>query len=328
MKVLIVGEYGKDIKSNVFQLIRDGDELMIDSCGGTLKDGKASFDSLVGSDISGTVYGACYSSATLSLMACRKRFGTPNSSYLIHFPVGRFEGDAEAMKAYAQELEAIQSSVVDIYEKNLLIPREEIMALMSENKRIDAVEAKRIGLIQEIINLNDIKMSFKGEFGKLLNDVKMIFSDVTAPEEKMSITLQTTCSQELTFDVDTQPEIIVGTGVTLAGKAFDGVFVCCDQKYTVVAGKVSMIEPTEEIDQAAMDSMQMELKGVIETMTTFKTKEQELMQSVQSKDQEIAALTAKVTELEKMNFTEKKPEDVPANEDSKQVMWKYKNKNK
>ena len=112
--------------------------------------------------ILGIVTGLCGSSATFILLHCTKRFGFPNSRFLIHSS----EMGGVALKTNPAsrtireqlnaDLEATHEQVTQMYMRKLKLSREEVekLTLRGEqafNAEMWAPEALEIGLIQEIV---------------------------------------------------------------------------------------------------------------------------------------------------------------------------------
>lgn len=127
----------------------------INSLGGFVDDGLAIHDALAAHDaeIETHVTGMTASAATIIAQAGDKRFMSDNALYLIHKAWGLTIGNAMDMLAAAEDLEAIDGRITNIYMKRSGKTQDEVNELMNANagagKWIDADEALEAGLIDE-----------------------------------------------------------------------------------------------------------------------------------------------------------------------------------
>ena len=120
-QIILTGEINKDLADQIVRqlLILDTDDskapiyMYIDSPGGDVDAGFAIFDMI--RFVKAPVYligmGLVASAATLVLLAVPKdkRFGLPNSRYLIHQPLGGMKGVASDIEIYARDMEKIRA---------------------------------------------------------------------------------------------------------------------------------------------------------------------------------------------------------------------------
>lgn len=160
--ILVSGEINKSLAERVVRqlfLLEDaGDDpvrVFIDSPGGDADAGYAIFDML--RFITPPVYtvgmGLVASAGALILLAAEKerRFGLPNSHYLIHQPSSGMRGVATDIEIHAREIERTRERI------NVLIAEETGQAIEKVAKDTDrdfwmgAEEAKDYGLINRIV---------------------------------------------------------------------------------------------------------------------------------------------------------------------------------
>lgn len=133
-------------------------ELLINSPGGSVAEGWAIVDKLraTGKRITATIEGTCASMASVVLLAASERRAYPHATLLIHnpfFPEFSLADayDAEALRRLADSLDEDTRKILDFYVERTGASREELAALMAEDKSVDMTRAKELGFIQEII---------------------------------------------------------------------------------------------------------------------------------------------------------------------------------
>lgn len=152
----------KDIDEFVEQMDADDGsiELHIFCDGGSVMEGWAIYDKLraTGKDITAIVEGKAASMATVVLMAAPKerRKAYKSAQVCVHNPwvPGYSLGDqmtADDLQRAADDLKQQQDKILDLYVERCGCDREEMQALMDEDKYIGADEAKSLGIIGEII---------------------------------------------------------------------------------------------------------------------------------------------------------------------------------
>lgn len=134
-------------------------DLRIFCDGGNVIEGWAIYDRLraTGKDISVIVEGKAASMATIIMMAAPKdkRKAYSNTIFKVHNPwIDGFylhEVNADGLRKAADDLQREQDKMLDLYEERCECSREEMQALMDEDKWIGTDEAIRMGLIAEVI---------------------------------------------------------------------------------------------------------------------------------------------------------------------------------
>ncbi len=297
MKIL-QGEIGFDLLLTDFEGVKS---VMINSPGGSLFEGLAMYDFVKSSDIEVGIIGLSASAATLPLIASGKRWGTPNSRYLIHNPWSMAIGDAESVAKTAKELKAEQDRALQLYVQHLNGTAEELQALMNEERILDAKEALELGLINEIREYNTgsqeepegsdvkniynkFKMSFKMKdeqkeelsgFGKKLDQILNFLS----PAPKMLV-VQDVNGTEIDFGdaVETEEQIAVGANATVDGAPASGDYVVASgETYVFDGGELTEIKPASEEEESNE-----EMEAVQEENTQLKNDAVELNETIQN----------------------------------------------
>ena len=131
--------------------------------GGSCMEGWAMYDRLrqSGKEISVTVEGKAASMATVIMMAApkKRRKCYQNASLCVHNPwmdayyVGNCgRATADDLQKAADSLREEQNRILDLYVERCGCDRDEMQALMDEDKYIDPERAKELGLVDEILS--------------------------------------------------------------------------------------------------------------------------------------------------------------------------------
>lgn len=161
--VLLVGEVEKDLSEKVVRqlLLLDSISeepitLLIDSPGGDVYAGFSIFDVIrfIKSPVKIVGIGLVASAAALILIAVQKerRFGLPNSSYLIHQPLSGMNGVATEIEIHARELEKTRARINEIIAEATGQPLEKITKDTDRDFWMNAAEATEYGLIGKVIS--------------------------------------------------------------------------------------------------------------------------------------------------------------------------------
>lgn len=135
-------------------------DMRLHCAGGDVIEGWAMVDKLraTGKEICATIEGQCASMATVLLCAAPKenRRAYPHAQILIHDPYIPEYTLADAYRAedlekIAADLRANTEKILDFYVERTGANREELAALMKDDKWIDTAEAQRLGFISGII---------------------------------------------------------------------------------------------------------------------------------------------------------------------------------
>ena len=152
----------KDVDEFVASIPKDDNkiEVRLFCDGGQCSEGWAIYDKLraTGKEITCIVEGKAASMATVILMAAPKerRLAYSSAKILVHNPYvpGWALGDALTvadLQKVEQSLQSEQSKMLDLYVERCGCDREQMQALMNEDKFISVEQAKELGLIGEII---------------------------------------------------------------------------------------------------------------------------------------------------------------------------------
>ena len=160
--VLLVGEVDKDLSEKVVRqlLLLDSMSeepitLLIDSPGGDVYAGFSIFDVIrfIKAPVRIVGIGLVASAAALILLAVPKerRFGLPNSSYLIHQPLSGMNGVATEIEIHARELEKTRARIKEIIAEATGQQLEKITKDTDRDFWMNAPEAMQYGLIGKVI---------------------------------------------------------------------------------------------------------------------------------------------------------------------------------
>ncbi|MCR5225415.1 MAG: ATP-dependent Clp endopeptidase proteolytic subunit ClpP [Alphaproteobacteria bacterium] len=127
----------------------------INSPGGVVTSGLSIYDTMqyISPDVTTLCMGQAASMGSLLLTAGAKgkRYSLPNSRVMIHQPSGGFRGQATDIEIHAKEILTLRSRLNKIYEKHTGMPLSEIEKAMERDNFMSPEEAKKFGLIDEII---------------------------------------------------------------------------------------------------------------------------------------------------------------------------------
>lgn len=135
-------------------------DIRLHCSGGLVSEGWAIYDKLraSGKKIEATVEGKCASMATVVLMAAPKeaRKALPSARILVHNPyiAGYALGDAvtaQVLREEAERMQVEQDKILDLYVERCGCDRDEMQALMDEDKTITVERAMELGLIGEVL---------------------------------------------------------------------------------------------------------------------------------------------------------------------------------
>ena len=277
-------------------------DLTINCRGGMTDEALAMYDALraTGKEITAEVIGECSSAATLLLLAAKKeaRRAHPNATILIHNPyiAGYVEGDAKRISGIAESLDNVTNRFLDIYVERTGASREELKALMDEDKPINVKRAIELGFIAEEIlpisatnkqpKLYD-KMSFREKLKNAFNAFR------TALDIK-AMTLETADGKTLELEKESG-EPVVGDVVI----SEDGEYLMPDGSTIVVEdGVISEIRPAEETETDAERGKETDTGESAEEGESDESSAEidRLKAEIEEKDKEIEELKKKLDE--------------------------------
>jgi len=167
-QIILSGEINKELAEKIARqlliLEADSDEpirIFIDSPGGDADAGYAIFDMIrfINAPVITIGMGLIASAASIILLAAPKerRFGFPNSRYLIHQPMSGMQGVTTEIEIHAQELEKMRMKINEMIAKETGKSVEKVAKDTDRDYWLDAEEAKKYGLISKIcINRKDL----------------------------------------------------------------------------------------------------------------------------------------------------------------------------
>jgi len=130
--------------------------LYINSPGGSVTAGLAILDTMnhIKNDVSTVCVGMAASMAAVILSAGKKgkRFSLPNSEIMIHQPSGGVEGQASDIEISAKRIVRTRALTNKILSKNTGQPLAKIEKDVDRDFFMDADEAKKYGIIDDVVN--------------------------------------------------------------------------------------------------------------------------------------------------------------------------------
>lgn len=131
-------------------------DVYINSPGGSVVDGLAIYDTmqLIKPQVSTICVGLAASMGAILLAggAPGKRYALPNSKMLIHQPWGGFRGQASDIEIHAREMMETKKRLINILHKHTGQSIKQIEKDSDRDYFMDPEEAKKYGLIDQIIN--------------------------------------------------------------------------------------------------------------------------------------------------------------------------------
>jgi ATP-dependent Clp protease protease subunit len=135
----------------------------INSPGGIVTSGLSIYDTMqyVTPEVTTVCMGQAASMVSLLLVAGTKgkRFSLPNSRIMIHQPSGGFHGQATDVAIHAREILDLRMRLNKIYEKHTKMQLAEIEKAVERDNFMTPEEAKKLGLIDDIIDKRKTTLS-------------------------------------------------------------------------------------------------------------------------------------------------------------------------
>ena len=136
-------------------------QMYINSPGGVIYAGLAVYDTMqwLRPDVSTFCMGMAMSMGAVLLAAGEhgKRYALPNSTILIHQPLGGAEGQATDIEITAREILRLRRSLYEILAKHTGQPMERIVQDSDRNYYLTASQAVEYGLIDEVLGTEEEK---------------------------------------------------------------------------------------------------------------------------------------------------------------------------
>ena len=156
--LFIVGEINDELANSIVAHLlylnskdsRKPITLYINSPGGVITSGLAIYDTmkLVKAPVHTIGYGMCASMASFLLSMGDKRSVLPNTTIMIHQPLGGAQGQATDIAIHAEHILKIKEKLTKILAENSNQPYDVVKA---DTNYLDAKEALDMGLVDEII---------------------------------------------------------------------------------------------------------------------------------------------------------------------------------
>ena len=130
--------------------------IYINSPGGSITDGLAIYD--VMNKIKCPVITVCVgmaASMAAFLLSCGsrgKRYCLPNSTVMIHQPIGGVQGQAAEIKIVATRILNLYDKLAEIMSKNSFIDKETMKEALDRDNYLTPEEAMKMGLVDKIID--------------------------------------------------------------------------------------------------------------------------------------------------------------------------------
>jgi len=128
----------------------------INSPGGVVTSGMAMYDTMqyIKPQVSTVCIGQAASMGSLLLTAgaAGKRFALPNARIMIHQPSGGAQGQATDIEIQAREILRLRANLNNIYVKHTGRKLADIEKAMERDNFMSSEEAKKFGLIDEVVN--------------------------------------------------------------------------------------------------------------------------------------------------------------------------------
>lgn len=132
--------------------------IYINSPGGSITSGMSIYDTMnfVKSNVITIGLGMCASMAAFLLSSGYKRYALPNTEIMIHQPLGGAQGQATDIKIAAERIIKLKEKLNKILAKNTNQTYEKITADTERDNFLNSKEALKYGLIDKIIEKNEI----------------------------------------------------------------------------------------------------------------------------------------------------------------------------
>ncbi|WP_311028453.1 ATP-dependent Clp protease proteolytic subunit [Mesorhizobium koreense] len=133
--------------------------LYINSPGGMVTSGFAIYDTMryIKCPVSTVCIGTARSMASFLLMAGTpgRRIALPNSSVVVHQPLGGFQGQASDIERHAEDIVKTKKRMIALYAKHCGRSVEEVERTLDRDYFMTAEEAKAWGLVDHVYDTRD-----------------------------------------------------------------------------------------------------------------------------------------------------------------------------
>jgi ATP-dependent Clp protease protease subunit len=133
--------------------------LYINSPGGMVTSGFAIYDTMryIRCPVSTVCIGTARSMASFLLMAGTPghRIALPNSSVVVHQPLGGFQGQASDIERHAEDIVKTKKRMIALYAKHCGRSAEEVERTLDRDYFMNAEEAKAWGIVDHVYDTRD-----------------------------------------------------------------------------------------------------------------------------------------------------------------------------
>jgi ATP-dependent Clp protease protease subunit len=133
--------------------------LYINSPGGMVTSGFAIYDTMryIKCPVSTVCIGTARSMASFLLMAGTpgRRIALPNSSVVVHQPLGGFQGQASDIERHAEDIVKTKKRMIALYAKHCGRSAEEVERTLDRDYFMTAEEAKDWGIVDHVYDTRD-----------------------------------------------------------------------------------------------------------------------------------------------------------------------------
>ena len=140
--------------------------LYINSPGGSVYDGLAIYDTMqiVRAPINTVAVGVTASFGTMLLLAGTKgkRFALPHATIHMHQPLGGAQGQASDIEIQANEILRLKRMLNSMIMSHTNMTEADIIKYLDRDSYLTAEQAKELGIIDEIVPMNDVKLNLLG----------------------------------------------------------------------------------------------------------------------------------------------------------------------
>ena len=148
--------------------------MYINSPGGVVTSGLAIYDTMqfIRPPVSTLCIGQAASMGSLLLAAGEKgkRYTLPNSRIMVHQPSGGFQGQASDIELQAKEILALRERLNQVYANHTGQPVEKIATALDRDNFMTGEEARKFGIIDEVIEHRALPEDEDGEDDKAKQD--------------------------------------------------------------------------------------------------------------------------------------------------------------
>lgn len=234
--------------------------------------------------------GMVASIATVIFMAGQKRIVTPNTQFMIHFPMaGISNATAEEMEMYSKELKSVENKIVDFYSKETALQKEAITPLLRNETFLTEKQLYDLGFVTQETPLKiAARAIIKNQKSKTMaKKEKSVLDKIRAMLGKDPIVNKVVFAaddREIVFpNLEEDAEVVVGETATIDGSPAEGEVTAAD-------GRIFVFEAGElvEIKEAATSEMNEE--EIAEVLTEVLEIVEEIAEEVEEVREEVTAV--------------------------------------